>query len=265
MTHENAAAARPSQPFKINRISFADITAALAQGWRDFLHAPLFGLFFGGIYAVGGVLIYLLLRVYDMPWMILPIAVGYPLVGPFVAVGLYEVSRRQAAGKPLVWGEVLSVIFAQRKREVSWMAFVVLFVFWIWVYQIRLLVAIFLGFKTFSTIQSFIAVVGGTVQGISFLMVGTVVGAVLAFVLFCSTVVAIPLLLDRETNFIEAIITSFKAVFANLPAMIGFGIIVAVLTVLALLPIFLGLLIVLPVLGHATWHLYRRVIARETP
>lgn len=261
MPQDNASTAPTPQAFKINLISFADVTAALAQGWRDFARAPLFGLFFGGIYAAGGILIYLLLYVYNIPWMILPIAVGFPLVGPFIAVGLYEVSRRLAAGRPLVWRDVLSVVLDQRKREVSWMAFIVLFVFWIWIYQIRLLLAIFLGFKSFSTMQSFITVVTGTAEGISFLLVGTVVGALLAFVLFCSTVIAIPLLLDRDTNFVEALITSFKSVFANLPAMIGFGIVVVVLTALALLPMFLGLLIVLPVLGHATWHLYRRVIA----
>lgn len=258
MTQETAAGVK--RPIVINTIAFNDIAEALRQGLRDFQRAPLYGLFFGGIYACGGILIYLLLRTYGMPWMILPIAIGFPLIGPFVAVGLYEVSRRLAAGRPLAWGEVLTVVFAQRKREVSWMAFVVLFVFWIWIYQVRLLLAIFLGFKTFSTVQGFIDVVTGTAQGISFLVVGTVIGALLSFVLFCSTVVAIPLLLDRETNFVEAIITSFKAVFANLPTMIGFGIVVAALTALALLPMFVGLFIVLPVLGHATWHVYRRVI-----
>ena len=86
---------------KINTIGFGDVRAALAAGWRDFLAAPLIGLFFGGIYAAGGIAIFLLLKVYHEPWWIIPIAVGFPLIGPFVAVGLYETSRRIAAGQPL--------------------------------------------------------------------------------------------------------------------------------------------------------------------
>jgi uncharacterized membrane protein len=262
MTHDGAAPAYvPPPKINIDAISFSDVTAALSAGWRDFLRAPLIGLFFGGIYAAGGILILLLLQVYHQPWWIIPIAVGFPLIGPFVAVGLYDVSRRLAEGKPIVWREVLAVIFEQRKRQVGWMAFVVLFIFWMWLYEVRMLLAIFLGFKSFSSIDAFIKVVTTTPEGMGFLGVGTLVGAFLSFVLFCTTVVAIPLLLDRDTDLITAIITSFRAVFRSPGPMIAWGLIVAALTALALLPVFLGLLVVLPVLGHATWHLYRRVVA----
>jgi uncharacterized membrane protein len=257
-----AISPRPA-PVKINRIGFADVKAALAQGWRDFTRAPAIGLFFGAIYAAGGIAIWLLLRVYHEPWWIIPIAVGFPLIGPFIAVGLYEASRRLAAGQPLRFGEILTVILAQRKRQVAWMAFVVLFIFWMWLYEVRMLLAIFLGFKSFSSIGAFIEVVTTTPEGIGFLIVGTAVGAAISFVLFCTTVVAIPLLLDREIDLITAIITSFKAVFQNLVPMIGWGITIVALTFAALLPMFLGLLVVLPVLGHATWHLYTKVVARE--
>lgn len=254
-------AAVPSPVVRINTISGSDVKAALASGWRDFMRVPLLGLFFGGIYAAGGIAILVLLYVYHQPWWIIPIAVGFPLIGPFIATGLYEASRRIAAGQPIMWSEVLTVILAQRKRQVGWMAFVVLFIFWMWLYEVRMLLAIFLGFKSFSSIEAFMNVVTGTSEGLGFLAVGTAVGAGLSFVLFCSTVVAIPLLLDREIDLITAIIMSFKAVLANPVPMIGFGILIAVLTFLALVPVFLGLLVVLPVLGHATWHLYTRVVA----
>ena len=263
-TREEAVATTPRPPsVKINTISFADVKAALAAGWRDFRQAPLIGLFFGAIYAAGGIAIWLLLSVYHEPWWIIPIAVGFPLIGPFVAVGLYETSRRLAAGQPLHMGEILTVILAQRKRQVAWMAFVVLFIFWMWLYEVRMLLAIFLGFKSFSSIEAFFSVVTTTPEGIGFLIVGTAVGAFISFVLFCTTVVAIPLLLDREIDLITAIIMSFKAVFQNLAPMIGWGITLVVLTFAALLPAFLGLLIVLPVLGHATWHLYTKLVAPE--
>jgi len=261
-TEDTAITPRPPA-VRVNTISFADVKAALAQGWRDFLKAPLIGLFFGGIYAAGGIAILLLLSVYHEPWWIIPIAVGFPLIGPFVAVGLYEASRRLAAGQPLHWGEILTVILAQRKRQVGWMAFVVLFIFWMWLYEVRMLLAIFLGFKSFSSIAAFVEVITGTPEGIGFLAVGTGVGAFISFVLFCTTVVSIPLLLDREIDLITAIITSFKAVFQSPGPMIGWGITIVVLTFAALLPVFLGLLVVLPVLGHATWHLYTKVVAPE--
>ena len=244
----------------VARITLRDVAAALRLGIGDFLRAPQFGLFFAGIYVAGGIGIYLLLRVYDLPWMILPIAVGFPLIGPFVAVGLYEVSRRQMAGRPLEWRQVLSVIFAQRNRQLGWMAFVVLFIFWIWIYQVRILLAICLGYHSISTLEGFLGVVIGTADGLTFLCIGSLVGAALSFVLFCSTVTAIPLLLDRDLDVVTAIITSFRSVLENPYPMIGWGIAVAALTVAALLPMFLGLFLVLPVLGHATWHLYLRVL-----
>ena len=262
VTEDTTITPRPPA-VKINTISFGDIRAALAGGWRDFLKAPLIGLFFGGIYAAGGIAIFLLLTVYHEPWWIIPIAVGFPLIGPFVAVGLYETSRRIEAGQPLNFGQILMVIFAQRKRQVAWMAFVVLFIFWMWLYEVRMLLAIFLGFKSFSSVDAFVNVVTTTPEGMGFLAVGTGVGAVISYILFCTTVVGIPLLLDRELDLITGIIYSFKAVFQNLPPMISFGIIVVALTFVAFVPMFLGLLVLLPVLGHATWHLYKAVVAPE--
>ena len=263
-TTEETLSVSPRPPaVKINTIGFAEVKAALASGWRDFMRAPLIGLFFGGIYAAGGIAILLLLSVYHEPWWIIPIAVGFPLIGPFVAVGLYETSRRLAAGAPLIWSEILTVILAQRKRQIASMAFVVLFIFWMWLYEVRMLLAIFLGFKSFSSIDAFLSVITTTSEGIVFLAVGTAVGAAISFVLFCTTVVAIPLLLEREIDLVTAIIKSFQAVLQNHAPMIGFGITVVALTFAALLPVFLGLLVVLPVLGHATWHLYKRVVAAE--
>jgi uncharacterized membrane protein len=260
---EGAATTPRPPPVRVRKIGFADVRGALAQGWRDFVKAPAVGLFFGGIFAAGGIAIFLLLNVYHEPWWIIPIAVGFPLIGPFVAVGLYETSRRLTAGEPLKWSAILTVVLAQRKRQVAWMAFVVLFIFWMWLYEVRMLLAIFLGFKSFSSIDAFIQVVTTTSEGIGFLAMGTGVGAFIAFVLFCTTVIGIPLLLEREIDLITAIITSFKAVFENLAPMIGFGVVVVALTFAALAPMFMGLIVVLPVLGHATWHLYRRAIAPE--
>jgi len=252
----------PAKLPEVRPVSPGDILSALKAGIADFFNAPWFGLFFGGIYAAGGLFILAALTVFDMPWMILPVAIGFPLVGPFVAVGLYEVSRRLATGEPLNAGDVLLVVVRQRERQLGWMAFVVLFIFWIWIYQVRLLLAIFLGFKSFSTIDAFVNIVTTTPEGLGFLGVGTLVGAFLAFVLFSSTVIAMPLLLDSELDFVSAMIVSFKTVFTSPVAMLGWGVVVTALAIAAMVPAFLGLVIVLPILGHATWHLYKRAIVK---
>jgi len=244
----------------VRTIGMNDIKAAFVGGIRDFTRAPLFGLFFGGFYALGGLLAVAFVAQLDMHYMIYPLAIGFPLVGPFVAVGIYEVSRCLQEERALTWSGVLTTVWRQKGRELSIMAFVTLFIMWMWMYQVRLLVALFLGFRSFSTFEGFIDIVLNTSDGLLFLAVGHVVGAVLYAVLFSVTVVSIPLLLDREVDFVTAIITSVKTVLTNPFVMLTWAIIVLVLTGLALLPAFLGLFIVLPILGHATWHLYQRVV-----
>ncbi len=195
----------------IRAISFDDVKASLGAGWSDFRARPGFGLFFGGIYMLGGLVILAFLTRIGSPWMIIPLAIGFPLLGPFVAVGLYEVSRRLAAGEPVTRKGVLAEVFHQRERQLGWMAFVVMFIFWIWVYQVRLLLALFLGFKSFSSWDAFVQVVLSTPEGWGFLAVGTVVGAFLASVLFSTTVIALPMLAEREVDFITAMITSVSS------------------------------------------------------
>lgn len=245
---------------RINRLEMKDVTGALAEGLRDFRRFPLFGLFFGGIYALGGLFIVVMLSLYHQPWMIIPIAIGFPLIGPFVAVGLYEISRRHERGEPISWRGVLAEVFRQRERQLSWMAFAVLFIFWIWIYQVRLLLALFLGFKIPASLAAFATVVTTTPEGMLFLLVGTVVGGVIATVLFSLTVISMPLLLDHDIDFVTAMLTSIRTVVENPVAMLTFGLIVAATAFIALLPLFAGLFVALPILGHATWHLYRRAI-----
>lgn len=258
---EQQALDRGSLPkLQINPLSMQDVRAAFADGWRDFRTYPAFGLFFGAIYAVGGIFIAVMLTYYHLPWMIIPVAIGFPLIGPFIAVGLYEISRRNQRGEAVGWTAILAEVFRQRERQLSWMAFVVLFIFWIWIYQIRLLMALFLGFRIPATLDAFANVVLTTPQGLLFLAIGTVVGAVLAMILFTATVISMPLLLDHDVDFVTAMLTSMRTVIENPAPMLAFGLVVAALAIAALIPLFLGLLVVLPVAGHATWHLYRRAI-----
>ena len=131
--------------------------------------------------------------------------------------------------------------------------------------QVRLLLALFLGRKSMSTIPKFVEVVTTSQEGLLFLGVGCISGAILSFVLFSATVIAMPLLLDRELDFISAIIVSFKTVLKSPAPMIGWGIVVVALAIIGMIPAFLGLIIIMPVLGHATWHLYEAAIGSESP
>ncbi|MCA1244241.1 DUF2189 domain-containing protein [Stappia stellulata] len=256
---------RRPDPTRVNAIGFDAIVDALGEGMRDFRKAPRFGLFFGGVYALGGIFVLLTASAFHMSYLSYPLAIAFGLIGPFVAVGLYEVSRRLEKDEPLDWYGVLAVIWAQRRRELAWMAFVVLFVQIMWMYQVRLLLALFLGFQSFASFSAFVEVVVTTPEGLMFLLIGNIVGAALSIVLFSLTVVSFPMLLDREVDFITAMITSVRAVVTSPAPMIGWALIITVTMLLSMLPVFAGLLVTLPVLGHTTWHLYRKLVPEPQP
>lgn len=244
----------------VRPVGVDDIRAALLAGVEDFRRAPAYGLFFGAIYAFGGLFLIVAVSTLAMPWLAYPLAAGFALIGPFVAVGLYEVSRRLELGLPLGWGAVLGAVYAQSGRQLAWMAFVTLFVFLMWMYQIRLLLALFLGFQSFSTFGGFLTVIFTTVDGWMFLAVGHVVGAALAVLVFSLTVISFPLLLDRDADVVTAMITSVKTVVMSPKPMIAWAVVVVATLIVSAVPMMLGLLISLPILGHTTWHLYRRAV-----
>jgi uncharacterized membrane protein len=244
----------------VRHVTVADIAEALIQGMRDFQAYPIYGLVLGGLYAAGGTVIVLCLTAFGMVYFAYPLAAGFALIGPFVAIGLYEISRRRERGEPVsipaIWSTVRS------RSEIGWMAFVSLFFFVVWMYQVRLLIALILGLHaSFSSLSEFITVLLTTNEGLLFLIIGNLEGAVLSLILFSLTVVSFPLLLDREVDFVTAMVTSVRAVVASPLPMIGWAAAITVLLVVSTIPWFLGLLVTLPVLGHATWHLYRRIVA----
>jgi uncharacterized membrane protein len=261
MSSEQPVPAAVHRPDPVVRpVTVGEIVESLAEGMRDFQRAPIYGLTFGALYALGGILIVLSVSALGASYLAYPLAAGFALIGPFIAVGLYEVSRRLDAGEPLSWSGVIGTIIAQGHRELGWMAFVTVFIFVVWMYQVRLLIALMLGLKSFSSLREFLIVVTTTPEGWLFLIIGHLLGAVLSLVLFSLTVVSFPLMLDRDIDFVTAMITSVRAVVASPGPMIGWAAVVVILMIVACVPAFLGLLIVLPVLGHATWHLYRRIV-----
>ncbi|MBP6677651.1 MAG: DUF2189 domain-containing protein [Paracoccus sp.] len=235
------------------------IPTALRAGWRDFRRAPAFGLFFAAFYVAGGLVLAAVAMASGQEWWLMPFVVGFPLIAPFAAVGLYEVSRRIEADEPLDWKQVLSVVVAQKDRQVPSMAMVVLLMFMFWVFVAHTTFALFMGVSSLTNVSSSPEILFQG-RGLMMLLVGTLIGAGFASVLFSITVVGLPLILDREVDLISAIIASFQAVAANPGVMLVWAGVIAGMLFIGILPMFLGLFIVLPVLGHASWHMYRQVM-----
>lgn len=251
---------RLNQMPALDEVGWSDLAAALAAGWRDFRAAPLYGLAFSLVYVLGGWLVVWAVTAKGQLWWTLPAAAGFPILGPFIACGFYEISRRLEAGEALDWPGIAGVILRQKDRQIPSIAAVIVIFFLFWNFLSHMIFALFLGHATLTNITTSLTVFL-TPEGLTMLVVGTAVGAVFATVLYAITVISLPLLLDREVDFVTAMISSFALVRDNPLVMLGWGALIGVSLFLAMLPGFLGLLVVLPVLGHASWHLYRRVTA----
>ena len=247
----------PAAP-EINELDLSDLKASLALGWQDFRRAPLYGLVFALVYVLGGWLIWWATTTKGQIWWTLPASAGFPILGPFIACGFYEISRRLQAREALDAG-IFGVIWRQKDRQIPSIAAVIVVFFLFWNFLAHMIFALFLGNVPMTNVLSSLAVFA-TPEGMAMLAVGTAVGAVFATLLFSLTVVSLPMLLDREVDFVTAMLTSFALVRENPVVMLGWGALIGVALFVGMLPGFLGLFLVLPLFGHASWHLYRRAI-----
>ncbi|MEM9140009.1 MAG: DUF2189 domain-containing protein [Pseudomonadota bacterium] len=248
----------PSMP-AVKSITIADIREAFAAGLRDFQKAPVYGLVFGLMFSLAGIAIALALFRGDARYWVFPVAAGFPLIGPFAAVGVYEVSRRLEAGEPLSWRAVLLAGFRQHNSQLPFFAVFTVFAFLVWIVLARVIFAVSFGTSPMTNVMTSFEVFF-TGPGVIMLIVGTGVGAALAALLFSISVVGVPLLLDRDIDVVTAMITSVQAVAENARPMLSWGLIIAGAIVAAMLPLFLGMILVFPAIGHASWHVYRKVV-----
>ncbi|MCR9257729.1 MAG: DUF2189 domain-containing protein [Alphaproteobacteria bacterium] len=262
-TNQTDLQAAPPIRLEVATATVDDVKAAFRAGVRDTLKRPALSLFFGLVFALLGAVLIAGLAVFQQAWIAIAVGVGFPLVAPFLAAGLYEMSRRMRRGEPFSASDIFLVVFNQQRREFGWMAFVLLFVFWIWAYQVRIVLAITLQYNAPSSLDGLLRVITTTPEGASFLALGSVSGAVLSTVLFSITVISMPLLLDKNVDFITAMITSVKTVLKSPAVMLGWGAVIGALTLLAVAPALLGVIFVVPILGHASWHLYERLVSEK--
>jgi len=249
---------KPIGPPTIRLVTVRDLSASLRAGMADFRAAPMLGLFFASFYIlVGLIMAWITLRTGHTFWLILA-AFGFPLIGSFAALGLYEISRRRAASEPLIFSHIISVVWNQKNGQLPWLAVIIVVTFLFWFFLGHMIFALFLGLAPMTNILSSFDVFISP-NGLMMLAFGTAVGAIFATLVFSISVLGLPMILDRDVDFVSALITSLGAVQKSPLIYLSWGLFIGTITLLAMIPFFLGLFVVLPILGHATWHLYKGV------
>ena len=248
----------------VRRIQMSDLSACLRKGWEDFAALPSHAIILAVIYPVIGLLIARLIHGYSVLPLLFPLAAGFALLGPFAAIGLYELSRRREAGQNPTASDALHVLSSPSLGAMLGLGVLLMVLFAAWIATAQAIYVATFGYTPAARIPDFIEMVLTTRQGWTLILVGCGVGLLFAIVALCISVVAFPLMLDRHASAAQAITVSMRAVAENPQAMMAWGLIVAALLVLGSLPLFLGLAVVVPVLGHATWHLYRTVVEPST-
>lgn len=242
----------------INDVRVKDLARAVATGVKDFREAPAYGLFFAALYVAAGWILIALLNVFHVPFLAYPLAAGFAFIAPFAAVGFYAVSKHLETGKMPSWNSIFDETREAWRGDLRWMALVSGFALIIWMDIAAFLFFIFIGFSGFG--PDFFEKLFTTPSGLTFLVVGNLVGAALSIGVFSISVVSFPMLFERDVDFITAMATSTRVVGANPLSMLTWCASIGLLVGLSILTGLIGLLIVLPVIGHATWHLYRHAV-----
>jgi uncharacterized membrane protein len=244
----------------VRKIGFADLRTALARGYDDFKAMPTHVVFLCVVYPFAGLLIATAALGNDFLRLLYPLAAGFALLGPFFAIGLYELSRRREAGLDTNWKHAFDVVHSPSLPAILALGLLLLAIFGVWIATADAIYVAFFGYRPINSPLAFLGTLFSTREGLGLIVVGNVVGLGFAIVAGTLSVVSFPLLLDRHVGFAAAILASLRLVAANPVTMAAWGLIVAAILFIASLPLFVGLAIALPILGHATWHLYRLAI-----
>ncbi len=251
----------------VRRIGRADLRLALRRGLADFEANRTDVIFLCVIYPIVGLVLGRLASGYGFLPLLFPLASGFALVGPFAAVGLNEMSRRREQGSEVRWVDAFGVLRAPSIGSIMLLGALLIALFLLWMVVAQIIYAVTLGPAPPASVGAFFSDVFTTPAGWAMIILGVGVGFLFALLVLAISVVSFPLLLDHNVGIGTAVSTSMRAVAANPGAMASWGLIVAAGLVLGSLPLFVGLVVIVPVLGHATWHLYRIVVphAAVTP
>lgn len=251
--HETAAP-------QINQIGVEDIRAALRKGAQDFAAFRSDVIFLVALYPLMGFVLAFWAFNSGQVHLLFPLIAGFPLVGPVAAIGLYEMSRRHERGEETNWGAALTTLTGRVLGPVLTLALLLAVIFAAWLYAAHVIWAATLGPVPADSITAFLRDTLTTSAGWAMIIIGMGVGVVFAVVVLCISLVSFPMLIDRPVGVSVALATSLAVARRNPRATALWGLIVAVSLLLGSIPLLAGLIVVLPILGHATWHLYRRAV-----
>ena len=247
----------------IRKIGFADLKDALAHGLDDFAAMPSHVIFLSLLYPIVGFILARLAFGHDVLPLLYPLATGFALIGPLAAVGLYELSRRREQGLDTHWTHVFDVRKSPSFGAIVALGILLMLIFLAWLATAQAIYQSLFGVLAPTSITAFVREVLTTQAGWMLILFGNGIGFLYAVLVLVISVVSFPLLLDRDVGAAVALWTSIRAVAVNPVTMAAWGLIVAVLLAIGSLPLFFGLAIVMPILGHSTWHLYRKVVEQN--
>lgn len=247
----------------VRKIHVSDIVDALKLGMRDFNEKPSHYVFLCLMYPLAGIFLVAWSMGANMLPLAFPLMSGFALLGPIAAIGLYEISRRREKGEDTSWRHALEVYRSPALPSIIAVGIFLLAMFIAWLLVAQAIYVHYFGETVPASTASFLSDVMNTPQGRGMMIWGNLVGFLFAIVVLATTVVAFPLMLDRDVGAAAAIDTSIRATFANPVPVALWGLIVAALLVVGTIPLFAGLAVIMPILGHATWHLYRKLVATD--
>ena len=258
-TGERAASAAPF----IRKLDLSDIGVALRKGFDDFIALPSHAILLCVIYPVIGVALARMVLGYSVTPLLFPLAAGFALIGPFAAIGLYEMSRRRELGEDASAWDAFKILRSPSLGAILGLGALLLALFIVWIAAAQSIYVATFGNAPAAEIPDFLGRVFTTPEGWMLIGVGCGVGFLFALLSLCLSVVSFPMMLDRHASAADAMVTSLRVVAANPLVMAAWGFVVAALLAIGTLPFFLGLAVVIPVLGHATWHLYRMAVVHN--
>ena len=244
----------------LRQIGTDDIRAALRAGWTDFMATPTQLLFLCIIYPIFGFVLARAAAGGNLLPLVWPLISGFALVGPLAALGLYEISRRRDAGLPTSWSDVFRVLQSPALMQIVGMGVIMAVIFALWLLTARGIFLATMGDISHEGPMALLRDVFSRPGGMALLLLGNAVGALFAVLVLALSAISLPMLLDRHVSLPTAIATSFRAFRENRVVMLAWGLVVAVGLAVGMATLFVGLAVTLPLLGHATWHLYKRVV-----